>query len=145
MTFEEWEVGVPASAKSDPVWLVRAYRLGLFTASCARSDYASLPEGAKTPRMFDQLTRASTSIAANVAEGYARRSPADRARFFEYALGSVYELRAQYLCDLSTLPARTLDARMGLFLSLNRLLLEMIRRDRAKLRSKRGGAEGAVV
>ncbi len=42
----------------------------------------------------DQLDRASTSIALNTAEGNARFSKKDRARFFQFAHGSTVECAA---------------------------------------------------
>ena len=40
-----------------------------------------------------QVIRASDSIAANIAEGYGRFSPADRKKFFLYASGSFEETK----------------------------------------------------
>jgi len=40
------------------------------------------------------LDDASTSVAANIAEGNGKRSPADRARYFEIARGSALECAA---------------------------------------------------
>jgi four helix bundle protein len=42
----------------------------------------------------DQLERSSTSVALNLAEGNAKFSPAERARFFQSAHGSAVECAA---------------------------------------------------
>lgn len=41
-----------------------------------------------------QIIRSSDSIAANLAEGYGRYTPADRKRFYYYARGSFEETKA---------------------------------------------------
>ena len=42
----------------------------------------------------DQLLRAAASVALNAAEGYGRRTTADRRRHFHIALGSLRESQA---------------------------------------------------
>ena len=42
----------------------------------------------------DQLTRASSSVVLNLAEGAGRHTPADQCKFFHIALGSLRECQA---------------------------------------------------
>jgi four helix bundle protein len=50
----------------------------------------------------DQLGRAASSVALNLAEGSGKSSPKDRKRFYEIALGSVRECEA--IMDLLQIP-----------------------------------------
>lgn len=43
--------------------------------------------------LVSQVRRASVSIAANIAEGFRKRSPADKARFMNISQGSLEEVR----------------------------------------------------
>jgi four helix bundle protein len=47
-----------------------------------------------TPSLRDQLTRASQSIVLTLAEGSAKPTPKDRARYYSMALGSFRECQA---------------------------------------------------
>jgi four helix bundle protein len=61
----------------------------------------------ETYRMVSQMTRVGASVPANIAEGYARQSSRDYARFLAIAKGSLMELetylmraiRLEYLKD----------------------------------------------
>ncbi|MFM9910361.1 MAG: four helix bundle protein [Chitinophagaceae bacterium] len=47
--------------------------------------------------LCSQITRASVSIASNIAEGSSRTSEKDYNRFIEYSLGSSFEIETQLL------------------------------------------------
>ena len=64
---------------------------------------ALLEETVRIGEVKDQLDRASTSIALNIAEGNGKYTPKDRCRFFDIAHGSALECAA----GLDILVART--------------------------------------
>ena len=132
MTFDEWEASLPLSVKRDGLWHVQAYRLALYFAACAWDDVASLCQEQRSALVAGQLCRAAGSVAANVAEGYGRRSPVDRARYFEYALGSTAEVRTWYIVCRAGLPAGLTEARLDQLASVTRLLLVMIKTERTR-------------
>jgi len=52
-------------------------------------------KGVRLPAFLkDQLQRATSSVALNLAEGYGKKTTKDRAKFFTIALGSVREIQA---------------------------------------------------
>ena len=55
-----------------------------------------LPETEKYG-LRSQMTRAVIGLPSNIAEGSSRRSKKDHVKFFEYSLGSAYELETQVL------------------------------------------------
>ena len=126
MTYDEWEATVPAGARSDPTWKVEVYRMGLYLGALAWRDAERLIGDPRGAVVAGQLMRSAASIAANVAEGYGRRSPKDRAKFHEYALGSAGETRGWYLTTVDLIGKNTIDERLATLLSVTRLLLTMI-------------------
>lgn len=56
----------------------------------------SFPETEKFG-LTNQIKRASVSISSNIAEGSARFSPKDQARFYEIAYGSLMEVANQLI------------------------------------------------
>jgi four helix bundle protein len=62
-------------------WVLAVYRL---TETFPRHELFGLTS---------QMRRAAVSIPANFAEGYKKRSPADKARFYNIAQGSIEECR----------------------------------------------------
>jgi len=76
---------------------LRHERLDVYQASIrflalTESVIDDLPRGSAAT--IDQLRRAAMSIPLNIAEGYAKQSPQDGARFFDIARGSAHECGA---------------------------------------------------
>ena len=70
----------------------RLYRTSLDLVSDAAEVIKRLPPGMGF--LSDQLRRASASVVLNFAEGCRRKSPKERARYFEIASGSAREVSA---------------------------------------------------
>ena len=132
MTYDQWEAAASQAVRSDPTWKVEAYRLGLFAGAAAWVDAETLIRDPRGSIVAGQLMRSAASVAAQIAEGYGRRSAKDRVRYYEYAPGSVGETRAWYITIRQALGSETVESRMANLLSLTRLLLTMIRREREK-------------
>ena len=138
MTYEEWEQTIPYGVKRDPTWKVQAYRLALYLASSTWTDAELLSRDHRSALSSGQLCRACGSIGANIVEGYGRRSAADRARYFEYALGSAAEVRTWYIACRAALSEDILEERLAVLTSVTRLLLVMIRTERSRPRARPG-------
>jgi len=130
MTYEEWEKEVPEEIKQDSLWKMKAYRLALFLGDLVWRDAARLAENRHLVSLADQLSRAVGSISANLAEGYSRGSGRDRARFYEYALGSAREGRDWYFKSRHALGEAVFQHRLRFLTSLIRLILTMIPQQR---------------
>ncbi len=123
MTYEEWQNSVPEELTRDALWRMTAYRLGLFAAEIGWQDVTVLSKDRRTLGLADQLCRALGSITANLAEGYSRGSGKDRARFYEYALGSARESRDWYYKARHVLSDDVIDHRLTLLTRVIQLLL----------------------
>jgi four helix bundle protein len=130
MNVMEWEKGVSPEMKGDGLWQVEAYRLALFVADIGWHDVTKLMNDARTIKLSDQLYRALGSIGANIAEGYSRGTGKDRARFYEYALGSARESRGWYYNGRHILGQSVTDHRTQTLTQIIRLLLTMIPQQR---------------
>src|ERR1035438_5027434 len=114
MNFEEWVKSVPGEITGDSLWKMEAYRLALFAADLGWRDVTRLTGVRHTPDLAGQLYRALGSIEANIAEGYSRGSGRDRARFYEYALGSARESRGWFYKGRHVLGENVAEHRMHL-------------------------------
>ena len=105
-------------------------RLALFAAEIGWQDVTKLVKDRRTQRLSDQLYRALGSIGANLAEGYSRGSNKDRARFYEYALGSARESRDWYYKARHILGEEVTNHRLDYLTKVIRLLLTMVPQQR---------------
>ena len=69
-----------------------SYQASITFLALAAKLLDQFPRGYAT--IADQLKRASLSVPLNLAEGYGKRSQADRARFYDIARGSAHECGA---------------------------------------------------
>ncbi|MBI5565903.1 MAG: four helix bundle protein, partial [Chloroflexi bacterium] len=124
--YDEWLKTVPLEITEDVLWTVKAYRHALLIADLCWFDATKLMLDKRTLDLSDQLYRAVGSIGANIAEGYSRSTGKDRARFFEYALGSARESRDWYYKGRHILSEAVLQHRLGYLTEVVRLLITMI-------------------
>ena len=80
----------------------------------------------RTLGLSDQLYRALGSVGSNIAEGYSRGTGRDRARFYEYALGSGRESRGWYYKGRHVLGESVTAHRLELVTKIIRILMVMI-------------------
>jgi four helix bundle protein len=126
MNYEEWVAAVAEEIKADSLWKMTAYRLALFLSDLGWRDTAKLVRERRMIGLSDQLYRALGSISANLAEGYSRGTGKDRARFYEYALGSARESRDWYFKARHVLGEAVFQHRLQLLTRVIQLLLTMI-------------------
>ena len=126
MNYAEWEKSVPDVIREDSLWTVEAYRLSLFLADACWHDAKKLSKDNCTRSLSDQLYRSVGSMSANIEEGYSKHSSKDRARFYEYALGSARESRGWYYKARHILGEAVAEHRMEFTTQVIRLLIKMV-------------------
>lgn len=126
MNYANWLKSVPDSITNDSLWKMAACRLALFLSDIAWADVTKLAGDSRTRSLADQLFRAVGSISANLAEGYSRGTGRDRARFYEYALGSARETRDWYFKGRHVLGPGVTEHRLNFLAEIIRLLLTMV-------------------
>ncbi len=124
--FTDWEKTVPTQIIDDALWKMKVYRIALFLGYSCHPDIKTLYKNKPTYSIADQLNRAVGSISANIAEGYSRSTGRDRARFYEYALGSARESRDWIYKCRDILGEDTAKHHMDTLSEIIRLLLRMI-------------------
>ncbi len=116
--------------RPDSLARMRSYQLACDAIDKCWEDATALLEHPLTREISCQLYTAAVSIAANLAEGYSRSSGRDRARIFEYALGSTRECIEWYDGSVRVLGHEVVDARRDTLIEIRTLLLATIPRER---------------
>jgi four helix bundle protein len=109
---------------------MKAYRIGLFLSDLSWHDVTKLSADSRTRLIADQLYRAVGKISSNFGEGYSRGTGKDRARFFEYALGSAREARDWYYKGRHVLGNAVVAHRLDLCSEITKLGITMTARER---------------
>jgi four helix bundle protein len=88
--------------------------------------------GARSATLCDQLIRASMSVPINIVEGNAHRSLRERARFFGYALASLWEVEGhiQLSSDLDMMSKKDHEALLEETINVRRMLYGLLKKER---------------
>jgi four helix bundle protein len=111
---------------------MRAVQIARELLADAWADADKLRRHPVTVKVAGQLYAAIGSIEANLGEGYSRSGGRDRARIFEYALGSVRESMVWYRASAEVLGVTLVDAKLAKLEEIRRLLLAIIPRERTR-------------
>ena len=115
---------------------MRVYQLARDLVPSCWIDADKLRHHPVTESLAGQLYASVSSIATNLAEGYSRSSGRDRARIFEYALGSVRESMGWYRSAEPVLGKDATLDRLNRLEEMRRLLLAIIPRERGRMLRK---------
>ncbi|MEP6894508.1 MAG: four helix bundle protein [Chloroflexota bacterium] len=132
VNFQEWLNTVPDVFTGDALWKMVVYRYALFLGDLSWHDVTKLMKDHRTLDLSDQLYEAVGSVGANLAEGYSRSSGKDRARFYEYSLGSARESRDWYYKGRFILGEEVAAHRMQFLTQIVRLLLTITPQERTR-------------
>jgi four helix bundle protein len=121
-----WDSRQPAWEKEDPLWSLLAYRLARYALDLTKADLSQTRRLGNETR--DQLLSSVASIAANLAEGHSRNTSRERARFYNYALGSAREANVWYSSIADALPDGTATARSAVLSRLKKLIYGLCRK-----------------
>jgi four helix bundle protein len=111
---------------------MKVYQLAIELVPECWDDSKLLRAAPLTVDISGQLYASMSSIPANLGEGYSRSSGKDRARIFEYSLGSVRECMEWYRACKPVLGEECTQDRLDRLEEMRRLLLAIIPRERGR-------------
>lgn len=111
---------------------MRVFQLASALIPDAYRDAKLLQVESITSEFAGQLYAAVASIEAHIGDGCSRSSGKDRARVFEYALGSVSESMTWYRSAKPVLGEATANDRLERLEEMRRLFLAIIPRERGR-------------
>jgi four helix bundle protein len=129
LEFIRWEATPPPELYGDAIWRLPAFRLSRYLAHVVDRDVECIRT--RSPSLSDQLERSVNSIGTNIAEGYGRLHGRERARFYEFALGSAREAREWYARAERYLPNGIAIGRARLLTRVIKILTAAIPQERA--------------
>ncbi len=132
VNYQEWLTTVSSTLTGDVLWKMKVYQIAVFIGDLAWPDVTKLMQDRRTIGLAEQLYEAVGSISANIAEGYSRSSGKDRARFYEYSLGSARESRDWYYKGRHVLGNEVVEHRMQLLTQIIKLLLTVTPEERTR-------------
>ena len=144
MDYETWLKSVSKKLTGDSLWNMTVYRLALFLSDVAWHAVSKLNDDERTKGVSNQLYRAIGSIGANIAEGYSYSTGGNRARYWEYALGSARESREWYYRARHILGEPVLNHRLSYLTRIVQLLITAVPAQR-NLALREGRAEYSVI
>ena len=134
MTYDEWEAEAEKTYGADPIWHLHVYRRSLYLTDCSQTELRILAQARRGVKVAGQLTKSLGSIRANISEGYGRSMPADRLRFYEYALGSARESLEWYHEVRSLLPPELVRQRVQQLSQIIGMLTGLVKAQRVRVR-----------
>ena len=130
--FAAWQKVQPDALRGDVLWKLDTYRLALYLGDLVRGDVRRA-KGDEYSGARNQLLACVSSISANIAEGYSRPTPGDRARFYGYALGSTRESITWYASIRDAIGDEIVFARYRHLARIRRLLIAIQKSIHSKL------------
>ena len=123
---------VPDPDRPDPLKRMKVYLLAEELVEKSWADMEQIRDNKITSEIVGQMYKSIGSIPANISEGYSKSSGKDRARSFEYALGSVRETVDWYNAVKPVVGDEVVVERLKVLGDIRRLLVAIIPRERVR-------------